>query len=112
MNAKKNQVPTEFAPEIRFEVRALPARPFRDALEAAFEELKKQLLREQLEDLADPGLNSQLRGAANEAAALAWDTSFPLLLFPALFQEKAAATLIDAKGQKSVRQCVPDLCAV
>lgn len=37
----------------------------------------------------NPQANSGLRRAANEAAALALVTPFPLLVFPGLFQEKA-----------------------
>lgn len=50
--------------------------------------LKERLLREYLAQT--PGAFSErwLRLAANEAEALAWQTPVPLLIFPALLQEK------------------------
>ena len=51
-----------------------------------------------LHALSDPRWNSQLRGVANEAAALAWVTSYPLLVFPGLFQEKAEIAIARAQG--------------
>jgi hypothetical protein len=52
-------------------------------------QLKSRLLRETL--AAGPGepLASFLRLAATEAEAQAWLSSFPLLTFPVLFEEKA-----------------------
>ena len=49
------------------------------------------LLGELLDENPGPELNAPLRRAANEAAALVWFTPFPLLLFPVLLKEKAAA---------------------
>jgi hypothetical protein len=92
-------VPTRFGPETRFEVTPVPLAPFRIAQEARFEQLKSRLLGEKLEDLADPQLNSHVRRAANEAAALAWITAYPLLVFPGLFDEKTRATLNVSDGQ-------------
>ena len=88
MRAENRRVRTRFAREIKFEVTPVPVAPFRAAQEARFQRLKSQLLRERLQDLVDPQVNSQLRRAANEAAELAWVTAYPLLVFPALFEEK------------------------
>jgi len=100
MNQYKDKlfVPTEFGPETRFELQPATAVPFRAAQETEFERLKTKLLAEQLFD-ATPGLNAPLRRAANDAAALAWATKFPLLVFPMLFQEKAKAAINRAKRQ-------------
>ena len=81
-------MPTDFGPETRFEVRPAPPAPFRAVEENRFEQLKSTLVRERLEELWKPELNVEIRRAANEAAALAWVTPYPLLVFPALFDEK------------------------
>ena len=90
MSATRSRVNPEFAPETKFETGAVP---FRASLENDFERLKNQMLARQLDELERPDLNTVIRRAANEAAALAWITFYPLLVFPALFEEKAAAAL-------------------
>jgi hypothetical protein len=105
-------VPTEFGPEAGFEVTPQPAAPFRAALENRFEGLKRRLLRERLEEVFEPEFNSRVRRAANEAAALAWVTAYPLLLFPVLFEEKTEAALLQAERQKEVRQRSRELLAL
>ncbi len=102
MNANKNQVATRFAPETRFELRPVPAAPFRANLENEFERLKIRLLTETLETVERPALNTSLRRAANEAAALAWVTFYPLLVFPTLFEEKARAAIRQAERQARI----------
>jgi hypothetical protein len=102
MKKNKTFVPTEFGPETRFELRPAPPAPFRAVQETEFERLKNQLLAEQLAGVAAPELNPPLRRAANEAAALAWVTQFPLLVFPALFAEKTAAALKQAERQARI----------
>lgn len=54
-----------------------------------FEQLKLHLLNSVLDEQREPARRKQLQLAANEAAALAWTTPYPLLFLPALFQEKA-----------------------
>ena len=102
MKANYRRVPTRFGPETRFELRPAPAAPFRAVQETRFERLKNVLLDERLEALTDPTFNSYVRTAANEAAALAWVTPFPLLVFPALFEEKAESALQLAEKQEDV----------
>lgn len=97
----KTQVPTRFAPETRFELRPTPIVPFRAVQETEFERLKNKLLAEQLVE-ATPELNAPLRRAANDAAALAWATIFPLLVFPALFEEKIAAAVLRVERQARI----------
>lgn len=100
MNRKVN---TEFGPETRFEVRPVPPAPFRAVLEDEFERLNARLLRERLADTRTARLGGELRRAANEAAGLAWATAFPLLFFPALFEEKVRAALKRAARQEVIR---------
>jgi hypothetical protein len=101
MKHKTNTLRAEFAPETRFELRPVPPAPFRATQENEFERLKKALLARQLAQ-ATTELNVPLRRAANEAAALAWSTLFPLLVFPALFEEKAEAALRQARRQAHI----------
>jgi hypothetical protein len=102
MKANYKRVPTRFGPETRFELKPAPPAPFRAAQENRFERLKTELLGERLAELLEPGFNSYLRAAANEAAALAWVTPYPLLVFPALFEEKADSARLLAEKQEDV----------
>jgi hypothetical protein len=111
MNENYRRVPTEFGPETGFEVTPSPPAPFRARQEAELERLKAQLLAERLEGRSAPQLDSQLWRAANEAAALAWVTRYPLLVFPALFEEKAEAALLRAERQEQIRQRSRELLA-
>jgi hypothetical protein len=110
MNENHRRVPTEFGPETGFEVRLAPPAPFRARQEAELERLKAQLLAERLE-IRNPQLDTQLRRVANEAAALAWVTQYPLLVYPALFEEKAQAALLRAERQEQIRQRSRELLA-
>jgi hypothetical protein len=71
------------------ELARLFAVPARGPLEEQLENLKMRMLGKMLNTEADPGLARELAWAANEAAAVAWYTGYPTLLFPALFEEKA-----------------------
>jgi len=112
MNNNKNRVPTRFGPETRFELRPAPPAPFRALQETEFEQLKERLLRRQLAGATAPELNPPLRRAANEAAALAWATLYPLLVFPVLFEEKARAALRQAERQARILESSRELLAV
>ena len=72
-----------------------PAIPFSRTAETELERLKNRLLRDALAGVSTPTLIGPIRRAANEAAAVAWLEADPLLVFPALFQEK----LVQAKRQ-------------
>jgi hypothetical protein len=85
----ERRVATEFAPETRFAVTPVPAAPFRGTDETPLERLKHRLLGELLRDAEAPTLFAPLRRAANEATALAETTAYPLLVLPALLEEKA-----------------------
>ena len=102
MNKTNNTVRAEFSPETRFEVRPVPPAPFRATQETEFERLKSRLLTEKLLATAQPELNAPIRRAANEAAALAWVTFYPLLVFPALFEEKIRTALRQAERQAHI----------
>ena len=111
MNKYTTKVPAEFGPETRFELRPTPSAPFRATRETDFERLKTRLLAEQLAG-ATPELNVPLRRAANEAAALAWVTFYPLLVFPVLFEEQTRAALRQAERQARIFESSRELLAV
>ena len=111
MNRKLTQVQARFGPSVRFELRPEPAAPFRATQETELERLKARLLAGTLAE-APPELNAALRSAANEAAALAWVTVCPLLVFPELFEEKIAAALRRARRQAGIYENSPELVAV
>lgn len=101
MNKRYRRVPTRFAPETRFDVTPARARARRDT---ELELFKARLLRERLQNVWETRRVMQLRRAADEAAALAWVTPYPLLVFPGLFEEKALAALLRVERQDQVRQ--------
>jgi len=94
MNSKYRKVPTEFGPETRFEG------------------LKSRLVAELLEGFPNAGRTASVRRAANEAAALAWTTPYPLLVFPVLFEEKLEAGLLMAARQAQVLERSRELLAL
>ena len=104
MNTNYKRVPTRFGPETRFEVKPVPPAPFRATQETELERLKNKLLLRLLNDLNEPAVNAYVRRAANEAAALAWVTPYPLLTFPGLFDEKVETALLYTERQASVRE--------
>jgi len=101
MNRTYKKVRTRFGPDIRFEVEAIP---FRATQPTELERLKERLLLQLLKQASAPEQNVLLRRAANEAAALAWATLYPLLFFPTLLEEKARTALTQAQKQRSVRR--------
>jgi len=66
---------------------SLPTKPT-----AELEQLKQQLLEQQLAGVAGEHEKLWLRHAIEEAASVAWSTAYPLLVFPALLEEKARQT--------------------
>jgi hypothetical protein len=94
------KVRARFGREVRFAVAPVP---FRAAETTQLDNLKDRLLRQFLEQTADPVQNTALRRAANDAVALAWVTQYPLLVFPALLEEKARAALLQVERQARIR---------
>jgi len=58
-----------------------------DRMHSQLHQLKRKLLRAALEETPENRLFKRLCGAANQAVKLAWATSYPLLVFPHLFDE-------------------------
>ena len=88
--------------QTQFELRTGPPAPFRATQENEFERLKSRLLAQRLAEIPVAELNTPLRHAANEAAALAWVTPCPLLVFPVLFEEKTATAVSHADRQARI----------
>lgn len=103
MRTTKTTLRARFAPETRFEVSPLPAVPFRATCATELERLKERLLRQALAAAEDAEIFAPVRRAANEAAALAWTTPFPLLVLPELFEEKQLAARRHVARQRKVR---------
>lgn len=110
---KTNAIRAGYAAEPRFSPALLPAAtPYRHTAEADLEQLKNRLLREALERAGTFELNVRLRRAANDAAALAWLTPYPLLLLPGLFEEKARLARKSACRQASIFKRSSELLAL
>ena len=92
---------TKFAREVRFEVKPALNRVVETQ---ELDNLKQRLLRRLLEQSNDTRQNTGLRRAANDAAALAWVTQYPLLTFPVLLEEKARTAAVQYHRQQRVRQ--------
>lgn len=103
MNSNRTKLRARFARVTRFDVTPVVPAPFRAVADAALEQLKDRLLRQTLISADDLDLHRSLRRAANEAAAVAWLTPFPLLFLPILFEEKAAAARYQVLRQRKVR---------
>ncbi|HEY2952204.1 MAG TPA: hypothetical protein VGK40_06465 [Verrucomicrobiae bacterium] len=102
MKTNDRPVPTRFAPETRFEVTPAAATPFRATQTSELERLKNRLTDQLVHAAARPELYVLYRRAANDAAALAWATPYPLLLFPALLEERAVVARQQLERQESV----------
>jgi|SRR5688572_30331508 len=98
---KKKKLRLRFEPGNRFDVTPAPAAPFRGTQETELERLKAKLLGRLL-DATDVELYAPYRRAANEAAAVAWTTYFPLLVFPELLGEKVREVRDQHQHQQGV----------
>jgi hypothetical protein len=61
--------------------------------------LKQRLLLQRLNETPESETHALIMRQANEAALLAWLSSDPLLTFPCLFEEKAAAAIDQARRE-------------
>lgn len=101
MSARIRRVPSR-APWESEPVSPAATVPIRGALERQLEELKAQLLEAVWRETPHPELREPLRHAANEAAALAWMTPYPLLVLPELVAEKARLARLRAQRQREI----------
>ncbi len=96
------QIKARFKPVNRFEVEAFVPAPIRGSVETDLEQLKARLLEPLIDASATPKETEPLQRAANEAAGLAWFTPFPLLVFPALLEEKVYAAQRQEARQRQI----------
>jgi hypothetical protein len=68
-----------------------------------FEQLKERLLVQSLSATYEKRYHTAFRLAANEAAALAWDSGYPLLTLPVLLHEKVQAARWRVLKQQDLR---------
>jgi hypothetical protein len=66
---------------------------------ARFAVLKTRLLLEHLNRTPESEIHALIVRQANEAGLLAWLSSYPLLAFPSLFEERAASAIEEARRQ-------------
>ena len=99
MKTNRRALQAEFGTETRFELQ--PGAPVRITPEEAFERLRNRLLAGSIEE-AGARWETPLEDAASEAAAIAWTTAIPLLVFPALFEEKAATAILQTRRQARI----------
>jgi hypothetical protein len=102
MNTKDMTLPVQYGEETRFGVEASPA-SFRATLETEVDRLKARLVQSYLSEFAEPEFNRLLRQAANEAVAIAYTSAYPLLLLPALLDEKARQARRQVARQNLIR---------
>ena len=86
-----------------FESDAAAITPRRGLLEQQLDELKEQLLTPLLHSVENVRLVAELRWVANEAAALAWFSVCPILVLPALLEEKTQQALHRWRRQEQMR---------
>lgn len=100
MSARLTKLPAQFAEQEQFELRPQYERA---ELHKQFAALQENLLTEELNETATLGLHGRLKQAANEAAGLAWNSGFPLLVFPALFAEMVRKERVREERQQRIR---------
>ncbi len=88
--------------EDQFKLTPRPAVPSRGPMEEQLEELKNRLLTPVMEKVSNAALVKDLTWAANEATALAWYTVCPLLVLPALLEEKVGFALTRWQKQEQL----------
>jgi hypothetical protein len=104
-NSMTRKLQTYFDPDTEFEASLIAG----DNLKQTFAGLQDALVTETLDETETLALHAPLKQAANEAAGLAWTTPFPLLVFPALFTEKAITVRQRADRAQRIKAQTSDL---
>ena len=99
MSRELNIVGITFAPGIAFRPPVRPNADSRRRRNRDLERLKQRFLKAAFAQTDDRLLRLALWRAAQDAAALAWATAYPLLVFPTLFEEMANAARQYAERQ-------------
>jgi hypothetical protein len=103
MNIGSKKLKSSYEPDARLELAHENMVPSRERLAARLDAFKNRLLKRHLNDAPTMAYRASLRRAANEAAALVWLTPYPLLLLPALMEEKARLVCEQLARQKQIR---------
>lgn len=82
------QLQTRFEPNVEFEVTPVSEAQVRHLVRERFRDLQNRLVDDYRGEAGNRLSRSRLNRIANDAAALAWTTSYPLLVMPVLFAEK------------------------
>ena len=69
---------------------------------ARFSVLRQRLLLRRLNETPESETHALIMRQANEAALLAWMSSYPLLTFPCLFEERAVAATEQVRREARV----------
>lgn len=101
---KINRLEPGFEPETRFELETRLNPEYRDRDNAAFTRLRERLLTTLLARTPDTYRQDYIENAVTEAEALAWATAHPLLVFPALAEEKALEANKRAERAETIRR--------
>ncbi|MBI2946331.1 MAG: hypothetical protein HYY23_01710 [Verrucomicrobia bacterium] len=99
---RKHRLPAQFAPDVEFELAPVPGVVPPETVRIKFHELQSRLVEASLIESWSQSVRGRIHQAANEAAALAWTTPYPLLVMPELFLEKARETRLRLQKQRSI----------
>jgi hypothetical protein len=66
------------------------------------QQLRSSLLESYLQGVSNAAIQGRFDSAANEAASIAWATTYPLLVFPVLLQEKLVEAERKARVQRGI----------
>jgi hypothetical protein len=108
MKTNQTAIEPEFGIETGFELRPAYVPDATD--EGVFKRFKEKLLAIRVQQVGTKW-EAPMRDAANEAAALAWTTMVPSLVFPELFEEKVTAAISQEKRQERILKRSRDLLA-
>lgn len=86
--AQSRSLPVRFDPETRFDLPTESTSVSYDSVDHEFARMKETMLEQNQATTEFRFEQDLIRFAVNEAEALAWTSPFPLLVFPALTQEK------------------------
>ena len=95
------RVPIQFEADVRFDATPVPP-PDRERMRQLFVQLQERLVEHSLDQTRSSILRVSLKRAANEAAAMAWTTPYPLLFLPGLFEEKALTMRLRRDRQQQI----------
>ena len=72
------------------------------SIDLELQRLRSSLLAEYQQTVSGQPIETRLDLAANEAASIAWATTYPLLVFPLLLQEKVQEAERKARVQRGI----------